>query len=359
MDPIYLGGPKPPSEPMDQDLMTDDDDEEDQLLSDLEDSAPPPPEPPKPVVPSGQEIEPDPVDDDEPTSSGQKRKGPRKSNGLHRVPGYSALPEDRINNILEENGAAGPMSKEAIFLLSIATEEFIQRFIQAAHMFSSYAHRDVIRYDDLANATGMRCFSMLEDVVPHPKLLYTALDLREDFIKRQIAEDPALTAASDPLPLPDPHAPLVAYPSEASTPWESTPAAPSKNTTPVPSVSTPSKRQKTVPPAPVEPKLAATSSSNGKRKAKDKDKDKDDKDGVSIKERRASTRQRDKHGRFGNNPIDPRVWDHKFAPAPAAAPPQDPWANQPPASLPGPASALSAPPETPFAQTGRTIYSQR
>jgi hypothetical protein len=115
MDPIYLGGPKPPSdaEPMDHDFVTDDD-EEDQLLSDIDvdDSAhpPPPAEPPKPALPSGQELEPDPADDDEPPTPGQKnRKGARRPGApLQRVPGYSLLPEDRVDFILEENGASTP-----------------------------------------------------------------------------------------------------------------------------------------------------------------------------------------------------------------------------------------------------------
>ena len=216
----------------------------------------------------------------------------------------------------------------------------------------------------------MRCFSMLEgtctsdrqqihvtnstthaDVVPVTRPLHKAIESREKFLKRQIADNPALiTPKVEEAPNYDPNAPLVPYPSASSTPWEVTP-----NGTPAPGGS---KRTKSAP-------------------KKDKDKDaapapqprkstgavKTDAEKEADRERRASARQRDKAGRFSQGE------DNATASAPPAASAPAPTAP-PPAAAPaasagnGTFSPFGPPPQAdegaPFAtNTGRTIYSQR
>ena len=139
MDPIYLDGSSTPA-PYDQ--IEIDDDEEDQLASDIDEQQPPQ----TARAPDGEELEPDPEDEDAARESGQhqsstapngKRKHQRKT--AERVPGHTLLPATRLENILRADGMrprqmmscppphrsplgeSGPMSKEAQFALSIAT----------------------------------------------------------------------------------------------------------------------------------------------------------------------------------------------------------------------------------------------
>jgi hypothetical protein len=134
MDPIYLDESST-SAPYDQ--IEIDDDEEDQLASDIDE---------QPQIirsPNGEDIEPDPDDEDahggshpQAATVNGKRKHPRKS--AERVPGHTLLPATRLENILRADGMrlrqivsrscspltvgeSGPMSKEAQFALSVAT----------------------------------------------------------------------------------------------------------------------------------------------------------------------------------------------------------------------------------------------
>lgn len=104
MDPIYLDGSSTPA-PYDQ--IEIDDDEEDQLASDIDEQ-----QPPQTVrAPDGEELEPDPEDEDAARESGQhqnstapngKRKHQRKT--AERVPGHTLLPATRLENILRADG---------------------------------------------------------------------------------------------------------------------------------------------------------------------------------------------------------------------------------------------------------------
>lgn len=102
MDPIYLDGSSTSGH---YDQIEIDDDEEDQLASDI-DEQPPPSTPP----PDGEELEPDPDDEDareggQPQSSttpNGKRKHQRKSG--ERVPGHTLIPATRLENILRADG---------------------------------------------------------------------------------------------------------------------------------------------------------------------------------------------------------------------------------------------------------------
>lgn len=102
MDPIYLDGSST-SGPYDQ--IEIDDDEEDQLASDIDE------QPPRiSLAPDGEDLEPDPDDEDareggQPqgsTTSNGKRKHQRKP--ASRVPGHTLLPATRLENILRADG---------------------------------------------------------------------------------------------------------------------------------------------------------------------------------------------------------------------------------------------------------------
>lgn len=103
MDPIYLDGS---STPATYDQIEIDDDEEDQLASDIDEQ-----QPQTVRAPDGEDLEPDPEDEDAARESGQhqsstapngKRKHQRKS--AERVPGHTLLPATRLENILRADG---------------------------------------------------------------------------------------------------------------------------------------------------------------------------------------------------------------------------------------------------------------
>ncbi|KAI9512414.1 hypothetical protein F5148DRAFT_901277 [Russula earlei] len=221
MDPIYLDGSST-SAPYDQ--IEIDDDEEDQLVSDVDES------PQVPRAPDGGHTQ------STATTNG-KRKHQRKSG--ERVPGHTLLPATRLENILRADGESGPMSKEAQFALSIATEEFIKRFTRAGHERASSEKRSIVSYRDMATVAAQNSpLKFLEDVVPLPMPLSVALESRALKEKERIDEDPALSARPIPSPLPKPTVPVSAplHPvSAATTPTTTTaatespvPAAPSR-----------------------------------------------------------------------------------------------------------------------------------
>ena len=103
MDPIYLDGSSTPA-PYDQ--IEIDDDEEDQLASDIDE-----PRPQAVRAPDGEELEPDPEDEDAARDGGQhqssttsngKRKHQRKT--AERVPGHTLIQASRLENILRADG---------------------------------------------------------------------------------------------------------------------------------------------------------------------------------------------------------------------------------------------------------------
>ncbi|KAI0051155.1 hypothetical protein FA95DRAFT_1603032 [Auriscalpium vulgare] len=200
MDPIYLTGNEPVA-PYGQ-IEIDDDDEEDELDSDIEEQQP------QQVIRKvldGEEIEPDPEEDENEnvhgSSTNGRRKPTRKSG--ERVPGISLLPQNRLENILRADGEAGPMSKEAQFALSVATEEFIKRLAHAGYQRARAQQRAVISYRDMAAvASQQSSMFFLQDIIPSPVPLTLALERRALKAKELIDEDPALTAPIAPSPLP-------------------------------------------------------------------------------------------------------------------------------------------------------------
>ncbi|VDC00781.1 unnamed protein product [Peniophora sp. CBMAI 1063] len=376
MDPIYLDGEaRTPAEEEPMDYEEEEDEEEDQLMSDVDEETPaaetpvePTPPPPPPSKPRGEELEPSDDEGHWTTPVGVPQKGAKP--GV-RVPGVSLFDERRVNVILEENGSMTAMSKEAMWVLSVATEEFIRRYTQAGNDVARNEKRNVIQYGDLAASTSMRCFSMLEDVVPITRPLQKAMESRERFLKRQLADEPALIASKEEAaPKYDPDAPLVPYPSAASTPWEVTP-----NGTPAPGGS---KRTKSAPKKDKEP-ATTTARPRQSTSAVKTDAEKD-----ADRERRASARQRDRAGRFSQGGDEATPASASASAPPAASEPSaepEPPAESAPSSSSG-MIAPRAPPApkpvvfgkgnffspnrpaedegAPFAtSTGRTIYSQR
>ncbi|KAN0139873.1 hypothetical protein V8E53_002535 [Lactarius tabidus] len=358
MDPIYLDG-SPASVPYDQ-IEIDDDDEEDQLASDIDE------QPQITHVPDGEELEPDP-DDDDTHESGQtqatavngKRKHQRKSG--ERVPGHTLLPVTRLENILRADGESGPMSKEAQFALSIATEEFIKRFTKAGHQLASLEKRNIISYRDMATiASQSSSLKFLEDVVPQPIPLSLAFERHSLKEKELVDEDPALSAHPVTKPTLLVSAPL--HPVSSAT----TPTTTTATESPGPMSSAPSR-----------PKSKPRASNGRSSSARSKEKSKEHANGTAMplseteqkpRARRSSRRSEPEAQGLDNPaltepPPPPHLHPSDIQPPWEDPPPPRSMHTNPQPWLAGPASGFLDErvhvPEGPFGATGRTIYSQR
>lgn len=115
--------------------------------------------------------------------------------GAIRLPGHSLLPTERLENILQADGVTGTLalSKEALFVLSVATEEFIKRMATTGHIHANAQRRNVVSYVDMAASTQQyQEFMFLKDTIPAPISIAKAMQLRQAKEKEVIEDDPAL-----------------------------------------------------------------------------------------------------------------------------------------------------------------------
>ncbi|KAG6910676.1 hypothetical protein DXG01_008720 [Tephrocybe rancida] len=75
--------------------------------------------------------------------------------GGQRILGQTLLPPLRLENIMSADGVTGnlALSKEGLFILSVATEEFIKRMAQAGHLRASAERRTTVNYSDMSDTT--------------------------------------------------------------------------------------------------------------------------------------------------------------------------------------------------------------
>ncbi|KAK7048356.1 hypothetical protein R3P38DRAFT_2868857 [Favolaschia claudopus] len=120
---------------------------------------------------------------------------------IERIPGESLLPSLRLESIIKvpPEGVTGKLalSKEGLFILSVATEEFIKRLGQGGHRQASVEQRNVVNYRDLAATTRQyQEFMFLQETIPTPVSLAEAIQLREAHAKEMLEDDPALATAA-------------------------------------------------------------------------------------------------------------------------------------------------------------------
>ncbi|EIW80965.1 hypothetical protein CONPUDRAFT_137091 [Coniophora puteana RWD-64-598 SS2] len=130
---------------------------------------------------------------------GQKKTGKKV---YSRAPGSTTLPVSRLENILQADGVTGAltMSKEASFVLSVATEEFIKRMAQAGHREASSQRRNMVHYADMAMSVQQyQEFMFLQDTIPQSISLEEALRLREAKEREDADGIPAMSAFSQQL----------------------------------------------------------------------------------------------------------------------------------------------------------------
>ncbi|KAH7928397.1 hypothetical protein BV22DRAFT_1030694 [Leucogyrophana mollusca] len=136
------------------------------------------------------------------STAGQKKGGKRFG---ERPPGSSLLPSSRVENILQADGVTGSltMSKEAVFILSVATEEFIKRMSQAGQRHASALRRTTVNYADMASSTQQyQEFMFLQDTIPEPISLSEALERREAKEKEILEANPAMSSTLQTQPPP-------------------------------------------------------------------------------------------------------------------------------------------------------------
>ncbi|KAF9159978.1 hypothetical protein BGX21_003160 [Mortierella sp. AD011] len=106
--------------------------------------------------------------------------------GIYSGPakGVSQLPAARVKRIIKEDKDVQMVSNDAVFLISMATELFLESFTAKAFNLAKIEKRKTVYYKDLATAvTQHDSLEFLQDVVPKTMPLSAALE------KRRIAKE--------------------------------------------------------------------------------------------------------------------------------------------------------------------------
>ncbi|KAI0667603.1 hypothetical protein C8Q78DRAFT_1051706 [Trametes maxima] len=103
-----------------------------------------------------------------PAAKPKKAKAP---DTLAREPGKSVLPYSRVQKILKADKDLVMVQREATFLISRATEEFIGRFAEAVQRLAERERRTTVQAKDVV-ATVRRAeeFAFLEELFPWSEL---------------------------------------------------------------------------------------------------------------------------------------------------------------------------------------------
>ncbi|KAJ6508797.1 hypothetical protein C8R45DRAFT_454374 [Mycena sanguinolenta] len=105
----------------------------------------------------------------------------------------------KASSSIQAHGVMGSLalSKEALFVLSVATEEFLKRLAVNGHRQASVERRNSIIYRDMAATTEQyQEFMFLRETIPTPLSLAEALQLRELHEKEMLDDDPALATSA-------------------------------------------------------------------------------------------------------------------------------------------------------------------
>ncbi|GAC92995.1 hypothetical protein PHSY_000555 [Pseudozyma hubeiensis SY62] len=121
----------------------------------------------------------------EPSSS---TVSPSKSSKPQR--GTSIFPTARVSRIIKADRDVDICSKEATFLISIATEIFIKKLTDEAYTNAKLDKRKNVFYKDLSRAVQQNeHLEFLKDAIPTPVALSTALEARENKAQQKQLEE--------------------------------------------------------------------------------------------------------------------------------------------------------------------------
>ncbi|KAK7056635.1 hypothetical protein VNI00_002352 [Paramarasmius palmivorus] len=105
-------------------------------------------------------------DDTQAVTGDNSKKRAKQPVQVTREAGKSLLPFTRVQKIIKADKDIPIIAKDATFLISIATEEFIKRFIQAGHQAAEREKRTTVQVKDLATIVRKADeFLFLEEVL--------------------------------------------------------------------------------------------------------------------------------------------------------------------------------------------------
>ncbi|KAJ9475098.1 CBFD_NFYB_HMF domain-containing protein [Pseudozyma hubeiensis] len=104
--------------------------------------------------------------------------------------GTSIFPTARVSRIIKADRDVDICSKEATFLISIATEIFIKKLTDEAYTNAKLDKRKNVFYKDLSRAVQQNeHLEFLKDAIPTPVALSTALEARENKAQQKQLEE--------------------------------------------------------------------------------------------------------------------------------------------------------------------------
>ncbi|KAJ1020694.1 hypothetical protein NDA16_004086 [Ustilago loliicola] len=104
--------------------------------------------------------------------------------------GTSVFPTARVSKIIKADRDVDICSKEATFLISIATEIFIKKLTDQAYTNARLDKRKHIFYKDLSRAVQQtESLEFLKDVIPTPIALSSALQARHGKMQQKQLEE--------------------------------------------------------------------------------------------------------------------------------------------------------------------------
>ncbi|KAL0578958.1 hypothetical protein V5O48_003050 [Marasmius crinis-equi] len=99
-------------------------------------------------------------------ATGTKAKKPKQPVQLSREPGKSLLPFSRVQKIIKADKDIPIIARDATFLISLATEEFIKRLCQEGQRIAEREKRSTVQSKDLATIVRKADeFMFLEEIL--------------------------------------------------------------------------------------------------------------------------------------------------------------------------------------------------
>ncbi|KDQ09901.1 hypothetical protein BOTBODRAFT_36716 [Botryobasidium botryosum FD-172 SS1] len=124
-------------------------------------------------------------------AAANKAKAPRAPRPTERAPGQTLLPLSRVQKIVKADKELAGMSKEATYLISVATEEFIKMLAQSGHQQAAREKRTTVQYKDMAVAVKRADELMfLEEIIPNTIPASVAIGKRRAKERAVLADDP-------------------------------------------------------------------------------------------------------------------------------------------------------------------------
>ncbi|KAK3847641.1 MAG: histone-fold-containing protein [Linnemannia gamsii] len=111
------------------------------------------------------------------SNSSSKSAGSTKSLYSGTAEGVTQLPVARVKRIIKEDKDVQMVSNDAVFLISLATELFLESFTTKAFNLAKIEKRKTVSYKDLATAvTQHDSLEFLQDVIPKTMTLTAAIE---------------------------------------------------------------------------------------------------------------------------------------------------------------------------------------